>query len=127
MKNIKRIAAGVLAAAAVLVPSTARADTPYAQASAKVEADGSVSHSKHITDAWHPSKGTYCLAVDDHVDLDGEVAVHVTPVGLYHTPRSLSVEVGGHPCGWGHGSTITVYSTTTYRGPADTAFYLTVS
>ncbi|SEH01826.1 hypothetical protein SAMN05444920_12277 [Nonomuraea solani] len=127
MKNYKRIAAGALAAAAVLVPSAARADTPYAQASAKVEMDGSVSRSKHISDVWHVSKGTYCVAVDEHVNLDGAVAVHATPVGLYNAARTLSVEVGGAPCGWGRDDIIAVYSRVASRVPADTAFYLTVS
>jgi hypothetical protein len=127
MKSIKRIAAGAFAVTAVLTPAAARADTPYAQASALVESDGTVAQGKNITDAWHPFRGAYCLTVNEKVDLKGDVAVHVTPVGKYDKPRSLSVEVGAATCGEHRAHTIAVYSQIAYGTEADVAFYLTVS
>ncbi|MET7327157.1 hypothetical protein [Nonomuraea sp. NPDC005650] len=127
MKNIRRIAAGVLAAVAVLTPAAAYADTPYAQASAEVDLDGSLVQSSHVTDVWHPYKGVYCVAVDESVDLTGTAAIHATPIGQYAAPRSLSVELEPSVCGQNRLDTIAVYSQVSYRVRADAAFYLTVS
>ncbi|MFD0474396.1 hypothetical protein ACFQ0B_43790 [Nonomuraea thailandensis] len=104
MNTIRRFATGALggatavAAAALLAPMAASADTPYAQASAMVEANGSVANSKHVDDVWHPSRGVYCVIVSHLVDLHGDVAIHVTPIGRYDHPRSMSVERGGDEC-----------------------------
>ncbi|MFG6196052.1 hypothetical protein [Nonomuraea sp. JJY05] len=127
MKNIRRIAAGVLAAAAVLTPVAAHADTPYAQASAEVDLDGSLIEGSHVTDVWHPYRGVYCVAVDESVDLTGSVAIHATPIGEYSAPRSLSVELNPSACGKQRLDTIAVYSQVGFRVRADSAFYLTVS
>ncbi|GAA3613167.1 hypothetical protein GCM10022419_117800 [Nonomuraea rosea] len=127
MNSMRRIAAGALAVAAVLTPAAARADTPYAQASAMVEADGSVARSEHVTDAWHPRRGTYCVTVDDTVDLTGPIAFHATVAGQYDHPRSLSVELDSSACGYHAERTIAVFSRLAYGSPADAGFYLTVS
>ncbi|MFC4116386.1 hypothetical protein [Nonomuraea zeae] len=127
MKSIRRIAAGALAAAAVLTPAAANADTPYAQASAVVEADGTIANSEHVSDAWHPRRGTYCITVDESVDLAGSVAIHATVTGNYDHPRSLSVELWSPACGYGDKRTIAVFSKIVYGQPADTGFYLSVS
>ncbi|MBB6547211.1 hypothetical protein [Nonomuraea rubra] len=138
MNTIRRFATATLgatavAAAGLLAPVAASAETPFAQASATVEADGSVTHSKHVDDAWHPSRGVYCVLVNQLVDLDGDVAIHATPIGRYDHPRSLSVERGARVCVRRdlHRSaadrTIAVHSQAGYRLPAETAFYLTVS
>jgi hypothetical protein len=138
MNTIRRFATGTLGAAAVasatlLAPVAASAETPFAQASAMIEADGSVTESKHVEDVWHPSRGVYCVIVNQHVDLDDDVAIHVTPIGRYDRPRSLAVELGARACVRHdlHDSaadrTIAVYSQAGNRLPAETAFYLTVS
>ncbi|TMR22559.1 hypothetical protein ETD86_11245 [Nonomuraea turkmeniaca] len=137
MKSIRRISALALAATALLTPAVARADTPYAQASAMVEADGSVARSKNVVDVWRPHRGTYCVLVDKSVDLHGAVAIHATPEGWYEHPRSLSVQLGSRTChDHHHGGhfrtddqfrTIAVHSQTSHGYRADAAFYLTVS
>lgn len=98
MKSIRHIAAGTLAAAAVLVPAAAHADTPYAQASAAVAANGMVSSSKNVSDVRRVERGVYCLVLDEDVDLTDGVAIHVTPIGRYTLPRSLSVQRGSRVC-----------------------------
>ncbi|MEV6032483.1 hypothetical protein AB0L65_15100 [Nonomuraea sp. NPDC052116] len=128
MKNIRRIAAGVLAAAAVLTPVAAHADTPYAQASAEVDMDGSLIDGSHVNDVWHPYRGVYCVSVDESVDFTGATAIHVTPIGEYSAPRSLSVELNpSSACGENRLDTIAVYSQVGFRVRGDSAFYLSVS
>ncbi|AQZ64007.1 hypothetical protein BKM31_23365 [[Actinomadura] parvosata subsp. kistnae] len=138
MNTIRRSATGTLtaaamAAAALLTPGAAAAETPFAQASATIEADGSVAESKHVDDVWHPSRGVYCVLLNQVVDLDGEVAIHVTPIGRHDHPRSLSVERGARACVRRDlprsvaERTIAVYSQAGSRWAAETAFYLTVS
>ncbi|MEU6782330.1 hypothetical protein ABZ912_24295 [Nonomuraea angiospora] len=128
MKNIRRIAAGMLAAAAVLTPVAAYADTPYAQASAEVDMDGSLIDGSHITDVWHPYRGVYCVSVDESVDFTGPTAIHVTPIGEYSAPRSLSVELNPpSACGEHRLDTIAVYSQVGFKVRGDSAFYLSVS
>lgn len=127
MKQIRRVAAGVLAAAAVLAPAAARADTPYAQASATVDEHGSVKHGKHVTDVWHPYQGIYCVGLDETVDLEGPVAIQVTPIGHYDAPRSLSVDIGAPTCGQDRFHTIAVYSQLYNGRRAEVAFLLSVS
>ncbi|GAA2214861.1 hypothetical protein GCM10009850_103270 [Nonomuraea monospora] len=135
MNTIRRFAIGALGAAAatLLAPVAASAETPFAQASAKIEANGSVAHSKHVDDVWHPSRGLYCVIVSHLVDLDDDVAVHVTPIGRYDHPRSLSVERGARACvrrdlhRGAAGRTFAVHSQAGSLWAAETAFYLTVS
>ncbi|NUP03378.1 MAG: hypothetical protein HOW59_36195 [Nonomuraea sp.] len=147
MKSI--IAASALAAAVVLTPAAALADTPYAQASATVASNGTLAAGKNVSDVRRVERGTYCLVIDENVDLRGDVAIHVTPIGRYTQPRSLSVLRGSRSCDRYHGHdgdryrsqdadryrdrdhdryrTVAVFSRLGNGAAADTGFYLTVS
>ncbi|MEU1719523.1 hypothetical protein ACNF49_19875 [Actinomadura sp. ATCC 39365] len=125
--NIIRRAAGVaLVAAAVLTPAAAYADTPYAQASATVRADGVETASKNVEEVRRMFRGTYCVILGEDVDYDGDLAIHVTPIGRSTYPRSLSVQREAAVCG-GHYRAVAVYSQLADGVAADTGFYLTVS
>jgi hypothetical protein len=127
MNSIRRTAAGALAAAAVLTPAAAaKADTPYAQASATVRADGMVTQSENVEEVRRVFQGTYCLVLGENVDLYGDVAIHVTPNGLSILPRTLSVQRQAPVCG-GRLRSVAVYSQLANGLLADTGFYLTVS
>ncbi|GGS70486.1 hypothetical protein ACFFV7_17940 [Nonomuraea spiralis] len=127
MNSIRRIAAGALAAAAVLTPAAAaKADTPYAQASATVRDDGVVLHSENIDEVRRMFRGTYCVILGEKVDLIGDVAIHVTPTGRSVFPRTLSVQRQAPVCS-GHIRSVAVFSQVANGLAADTGFYLTVS
>ncbi|WP_326641642.1 hypothetical protein OIE67_17705 [Nonomuraea fuscirosea] len=128
MNTIKRLAAAALTTAAVLAPvAPALADTPYAQASIVIGRDGSpVGDSKNVVHAWQVREGLYCVILGHEVDLEGPVAVHATPVGLWGDPRWLSVTVKSPWCHAGlHG--VSVRSLDTEGHPSDASFVLTVS
>ncbi|MFI9590255.1 hypothetical protein [Nonomuraea sp. NPDC052265] len=126
MNIIRRAAVAALAAAAVLTPAAAHADTPYAQASATVGPDGSVTESKNVEEVKRLFRGTYCVILGEDVDYDGDVVIHVTPTGRAVYPRSLSVQRQAAICG-GHYRAVAVYSQLANGVGADTGFYLTVS
>ncbi|MGW0808642.1 hypothetical protein [Nonomuraea sp. NPDC002799] len=127
MRITKRVAAGALAAAAVLAPAAASADTPYAQASVLVDWDGSQGASKNVLRTYRVTNGEYCVVVSDSVNLYGAEGVHATPVGDYRFPRWLSVEIGSPACGSVHSNAIAVHSKNADGDSRDAAFYLTVS
>ncbi|MGW2153579.1 hypothetical protein [Nonomuraea sp. NPDC001699] len=126
MNIIRRAAVAALAAAAVLTPAAAHADTPYAQASAVVEADGTVADGKNVEEVKRLFRGTYCVILGEDIDYDGAVVIHVTPTGRATYPRSLAVQRGAAICG-GHYRAVAVYSQLANGVAADTGFYLTVS
>ncbi|MBF8191515.1 hypothetical protein ITP53_38640 [Nonomuraea sp. K274] len=129
MKCMKRLAALAVAAAAVLTPATAQADTPYAQASAVVGADGSLLRAKNVLRSWRADTGDYCVVLGENVNLEDSVAVNATLLGSYPAARSLSVEFKSETCGMRHHeyTTIAVHSVNAFGRPSDVAFFLTVS
>ncbi|GII62193.1 hypothetical protein Skr01_22780 [Sphaerisporangium krabiense] len=91
-----RIAAGALAAAAVLAPAAAQAagPSPYAQAAAAVKGNGTLAYGKNIVSVSRITAGRYCVQVGKDIDLSKEV-VQITlwndfgkTVGAFMPPQS---------------------------------------
>ncbi|MEO3855345.1 hypothetical protein [Acrocarpospora sp. B8E8] len=100
---------------------------PYAQASAKVAADGTLVQSKGVKSLTKPAAGVYCvsflnpsLKVDRLTPVATLVATGATPWGIVMARTTPSVECGNRV------GTLTVYTGTAAVGRSDLPFYLVI-
>jgi hypothetical protein len=100
---------------------------PYAQASAKVAADGTLVQAKGIKSLIKPAAGIYCvsfenpsLRVDRLTPIATLVATGSTPWGVVMARTTPSVECGNRV------GTLSVYTGTATAGRSDLPFYLVI-
>ncbi|MFC4531539.1 hypothetical protein [Sphaerisporangium dianthi] len=127
MKSRTRIAAGALAAAAILAPTAvqaAAAPSPYAQAAAAVRAIGTLAYGKNIVSVSRPFTGRYCVRVGNDVDLSTEVVL-VTPWNDLN--KTYGVWTAPHPlCGNLLHTIMVAFNTSDTKVAANTPFFLAI-
>ncbi|WP_055480499.1 hypothetical protein [Sphaerimonospora mesophila] len=125
MTSRARLAAGVLAATAILTPTTAyaAAPSPYAQAAAAVQADGTLAYGKNIVSVSRWGVGRYCVRVGADIDLAREV-VQVTPWKDYN--KTYGVWTPHSHCKNQVNTLLVAINESDTKQPADAGFYLTI-
>ncbi|MFC8230722.1 hypothetical protein [Streptomyces sp. NPDC057287] len=112
-------AAGVALAGGMAIAATVNSQAPYAQAGAEVNADGSVEHSKGVSEVTQ-SGHVFCVTVSDQdVDLSRAIVTATVRDGIGYTLRA---DAGA--CANGKGVRVTTYNAN--AAGAATAFYLAV-
>ncbi|MFI6803205.1 hypothetical protein [Streptosporangium canum] len=124
-KACTRIAAGALTAAAILAPAAAQASapSPYAQAAAAVQADGTLAYGKNIVSVSRVGTGRYCVRVGSDIDLSKEV-VQVTPWKEFN--RSYGVWTPHGHCGSQVNTILVAFNASDTKAKADAPFFLSI-
>jgi len=124
-KTRARLAAGVLATAAILVPTAAQAaaPSPYAQAAAAVRSNGTLDHGKNIVSVSRFSVGRYCVRVGADINLAREV-VHVTPWNNYN--KTYGIWTPHSHCNNQVNTILVAINESDTKQPADAGFYLSI-
>ncbi|MFI6730766.1 hypothetical protein NRF20_00355 [Streptomyces sp. R-74717] len=133
-KNVRRAAwvgaaLGVVAVATggvALAVTAGRVTAPYAQASALVNADGSVDRAKGIKSVTRaPAAGRFCVQLEDsRLDVSELTPVATLTTGGY--PGQIYVEPGVNPQCGNQKDTILVVTTNWEKGGDYKPFYLLV-
>ncbi|KUN40466.1 hypothetical protein AQJ30_07420 [Streptomyces longwoodensis] len=109
---------GVIGGIAIAAPSGSQA--PYARAGALVNADGTVVHSKNVSEVTKPAGHNYCVRInDDDIDLSRALVTATPRDGISTSIRAIA---GG--CANGRGVLVGTYDTTNHGRAA--GFYLAV-
>lgn len=125
-KVCSRIAVGALAAGVVLAPTVAQAaaPSPYAEAAAAVNTNGTLAYGKDIVSVTRPSLGRYCITTGSDIDLS-TAAVQVTLRGTLN--RTYAAWTTPRPECDNRADTVTVAINTSNTVTAvDGAFFLTI-
>ncbi|GAA1310696.1 hypothetical protein GCM10009647_033830 [Streptomyces sanglieri] len=110
---------GLAVAGGMAIAATTSSQAPYAQAGALVKADGSIVHSKGVSEVTK-SGHVYCVKIsNDDVDLSRAIVTATPRDGIGYTLRAIA---GG--CANGKGVQVATYNAD--AGGAATAFYVAV-
>ncbi|MFD9357242.1 hypothetical protein [Streptomyces sp. NPDC060031] len=99
--TLSLVAGGVFAGVAMAAapPGAAKANAPYAQAAAVLNADGSVNRSKGIERVTKPAEGQYCIELEDK-SLDINKLVANATLQKYSFDYDVQISNWPHPtCG----------------------------
>lgn len=107
-------------------PGPAR--SPYAQASALVEADGTLAQSKGIASVEKPSTGAYCIKFTDAARLDPQKITPIAVLGATgQTPWDSTIMVRTDPAReCGEAANTVAVMTGTANGYMDLPFYIAI-
>ncbi|MFC5828784.1 hypothetical protein [Nonomuraea insulae] len=120
-----RLTAAVLAGTAILAPTAAyaAAPSPYAQAAAAVQRDGTLDHGKNIVSVTRWGTGRYCVRVGADIDLSKEV-VQVTPWRDYN--KTYGIWTPHSHCNNQINTILVAVNESDTKQAADAGFYLTI-